>query len=448
MVVEGPAVPSLRRKTLANLLRIKRNKTSSMTRSATRKIIKFVSAFFQSPFFGPKKTIIFTKHVNNKRVGTGGASLVFEPNEHSDKYLQNCSHNFTICAHFCYDDTCYGHDGGHIIGHGGGWSAPGYSLLIYNEGLRVQVQNKIILPFVRDFPINVRTWHQILMAMRKVNNVYEMSLVLDGQVLQDMVQVPFQVPTVPCLIGGNKAADNSNEHQFKFKGYICNVKMFDIFTTDYAACTWSTQASDPHLMVHVPMTFEYYKQGKITDTKNNVLATIANMKSASRMVPLFVDSNMQMQLASTMAANMATMYNDEMSSDLTLQLQTADCMVEFKVHRVIIAARSPYFKQLLYTSKMKEVQENTIVLQLQTSSDALRHVLKYMYSDACNDLNESNAVEILILADLFQLDALHKYVEVFLVNQLNHDNANDLLQVATAANATLLQKVCKYALHK
>ncbi|KAJ5077427.1 hypothetical protein M0811_05950 [Anaeramoeba ignava] len=65
--------------------------------------------------------------------------------------------------------------------------------------------------------------------------------------------------------------------------------------------------------------------------------------------------------------------------------------------------KSQYFKSL-FKSKMKEYQENKLILQ-DVSSSILSPILNYLYSGKI-EINSENAIEILIFSSKYLIDEL------------------------------------------
>ncbi|CAL8103889.1 unnamed protein product [Calicophoron daubneyi] len=110
------------------------------------------------------------------------------------------------------------------------------------------------------------------------------------------------------------------------------------------------------------------------------------------------------------AESIANLYGDERFSDLTLVVQG----VHFKVHRVILAARSEYFRALLYGGL---AESSRSVIQLNDiSSAAFKHVLHYIYTGRLNVRRLKTMLDVLGLAHQYDFRSL----ESALSNHLTH----------------------------
>lgn len=76
----------------------------------------------------------------------------------------------------------------------------------------------------------------------------------------------------------------------------------------------------------------------------------------------------------TVLNNIESLYRSGKNSDITLKMEGS----EFKAHKTILAAQSPYFEAMLFGS-FRESSENEIELK-EISATTFEVVLKYMYT--------------------------------------------------------------------
>ncbi|KAJ5070667.1 pep-cterm sorting domain-containing protein [Anaeramoeba ignava] len=103
----------------------------------------------------------------------------------------------------------------------------------------------------------------------------------------------------------------------------------------------------------------------------------------------------------------------------------------FKTHKSILSSRSQYFKSL-FKSKMKEYQENRLILK-DFSSFALSSILNYFYSGKI-EINLENAVEILIFSSKYFIDELIQISLKFIKNNLQIETIVDVLKLSESMN--------------
>lgn len=118
-------------------------------------------------------------------------------------------------------------------------------------------------------------------------------------------------------------------------------------------------------------------------------------------------------------------------SDLTLVVKNR----EMKVHKSVLAARSPVFKLMLST-EMKEKLESRITLP-DVSVEAANSFVKFLYTAEVTATECSR--DLLSLAALYQIDDLKRPCERMLITQLNGENAMENLFIANLHNCTELK---------
>ncbi|KAJ5070837.1 pep-cterm sorting domain-containing protein [Anaeramoeba ignava] len=107
----------------------------------------------------------------------------------------------------------------------------------------------------------------------------------------------------------------------------------------------------------------------------------------------------------------------------------------FKTHKSILSSRSQYFKSL-FNSKMKEYQENKLILK-DVSSSILFPILKYLYSGKI-EINLENAIQILIFSSKYLIDELIEISSNFIKNNLQFETIIDVLKLSERMNLNQL----------
>ena len=92
---------------------------------------------------------------------------------------------------------------------------------------------------------------------------------------------------------------------------------------------------------------------------------------------------------------------------------------EFKAHRNVLSAASPFFSKLLQ-SEMKEKEEGVIRFA-EISKSILSDVLEFIYTGSC-EINEKNARDLIIAADYLLLESLKIITGRFLKKQMSTYN--------------------------
>lgn len=112
-------------------------------------------------------------------------------------------------------------------------------------------------------------------------------------------------------------------------------------------------------------------------------------------------------------------------SDLTIKINNA----EFKVHKWVLAARSPKLKVMLM-SNMKEAINNELIIENQSEEFAglFGHMLAWIYTEKW-DFPESivSMIELLCLTDEYMLSDLQAVCEKEVIKRLSHENVTQIL---------------------
>ncbi|KAJ5077936.1 pep-cterm sorting domain-containing protein [Anaeramoeba ignava] len=111
----------------------------------------------------------------------------------------------------------------------------------------------------------------------------------------------------------------------------------------------------------------------------------------------------------------------------------------FKTHKSILSSRSEYFKSL-FRSKMKEFQENKLILK-DVSSSILSSILNYFYSGKI-EINLENAIEILMFSSRYLIDELIIFCSNFIKNNLQIETVVDLLKLSESMDFNQLIDSC------
>ncbi|KAJ5073213.1 pep-cterm sorting domain-containing protein [Anaeramoeba ignava] len=105
--------------------------------------------------------------------------------------------------------------------------------------------------------------------------------------------------------------------------------------------------------------------------------------------------------------------------------------ISFKTHKSILSSRSQYFKSL-FNSKMKEFQENKLILK-DVSTSILFPILNYFYSGKI-EINLENVIEILIFSSKYLIDELIEISLKFIKNNLQIETIIDILKLSELMN--------------
>ncbi len=107
--------------------------------------------------------------------------------------------------------------------------------------------------------------------------------------------------------------------------------------------------------------------------------------------------------------------------------------VTFKCHKLVLAARSDVFRAMFSHETTKEAITSEIEIT-DSSPDAIRQMLKFLYTDECEAM-EDYALELLPLADKYNLLRLRLKCEWWMAENICDDNAADILRLADMHNS-------------
>ena len=100
---------------------------------------------------------------------------------------------------------------------------------------------------------------------------------------------------------------------------------------------------------------------------------------------------------------------------------------EFKAHRNVLSAASPFFSKLLQ-SEMKEKEEGVIRFE-EISKSILSDVLEFIYTGSV-EINEKNARDLIIAADYLLLESLKTISGRFLGKRMSNCNCFSIFYFA------------------
>jgi hypothetical protein len=137
-----------------------------------------------------------------------------------------------------------------------------------------------------------------------------------------------------------------------------------------------------------------------------------------------------------LAKDFERVFKDGQHSDFTIICRTEKECKEIPVHKIILVARSPVFKAML-ESHTEEAKNNKVIYE-DIDYDIMHEMLHYMYSGQSPNL-QSMALDLLAVADRFQLNGLKEMADQVLRTGLAADSVCQNLVYADMHNATDLR---------
>ena len=127
--------------------------------------------------------------------------------------------------------------------------------------------------------------------------------------------------------------------------------------------------------------------------------------------------------SSNVLSGLRTFFRDNIYTDVTVSIQGE----EFRAHRAILAASSPYF-HTLFTSNLGQPNSDVIELQC-TTYNAFKQVIEFVYTGQI-EVNGENLEEILEAACLFQIVSIQNACETYLKSEIDSGNCIGIRYIA------------------
>jgi len=133
-----------------------------------------------------------------------------------------------------------------------------------------------------------------------------------------------------------------------------------------------------------------------------------------------------------LASDFGKLYEDSSSSDVTV-LAGGEV---FKAHKAVLIARSSVFAAM-FSTDMLEKQKNTLEIQ-DFEAEIVKGMLEHVYKGKTEVVAE-RAPELLQVAEKYDLAGLKEDAEFAAADELNLENAAELLVLADIHNAAYLK---------
>ncbi|KHN80456.1 BTB/POZ domain-containing protein 9 [Toxocara canis] len=149
-------------------------------------------------------------------------------------------------------------------------------------------------------------------------------------------------------------------------------------------------------------------------------------------------ANGEIQHVIYLAENIGSLYNSTDCSDVMLKVEG----VIFPAHRVVLAARSEYFRALLFNG-MRETRDSEVEL-VDTPVNGFRMLLKYIYTGklSLSSLKEELVLDILGLAHKYGFSELELSISEYFKAILNVRNMCTIYDAAHLYSLRSLSEVC------
>ena len=124
-------------------------------------------------------------------------------------------------------------------------------------------------------------------------------------------------------------------------------------------------------------------------------------------------------------------------SDLTLVVNGKK---EYRVHRLILASNSDFFKKLLFND-FKESFSGRVEIGFADPDDVFGDVLRFLYTGKIN-ISKQNAVALLATADHYLIESLKSVSLTYITELIHRDNALEVLTQAIRYQVSDVMDIC------
>ncbi|KAI6196690.1 hypothetical protein M3Y94_01138500 [Aphelenchoides besseyi] len=213
----------------------------------------------------------------------------------------------------------------------------------------------------------------------------------------------------------------TNNPKFKAKFHVFNSKDEEVPTTIYAGTQqlngYFEYVQRDILLAHINSDDELRVQVQITTFTETVITT---GNSADRIAPEIKPDNV--------AQDLEKAYNDERFADFKIFCGEGPDQRVLNVHKVVLAARSPYFAAL-FAPHTKESKENKLELP-DVDYEVFSILIFFLYGRSPSIRSASIALDILALSDRFQMTSLKDLASRFLRTKMRCENVCKALVTA------------------
>lgn len=142
-----------------------------------------------------------------------------------------------------------------------------------------------------------------------------------------------------------------------------------------------------------------------------------------------------------LSSDLETLLADKRSSDVTFKVQRE----KFYLHRSVLGSRTPVFAAM-FLHNMKEKSSGCVVVD-DCEADVFRLFIRYVYTGRLEGICTDNVVDLITIADKYQLYELVKGCSSFMRTNLCVDTFFDVISIAFTLNdSSLLSRTTEFFL--
>ncbi|XP_055356180.1 BTB/POZ domain-containing protein 1-like [Paramacrobiotus metropolitanus] len=125
-------------------------------------------------------------------------------------------------------------------------------------------------------------------------------------------------------------------------------------------------------------------------------------------------------------------------SDVSFEVNTPDGPVKIPGHRIILSLASSSFEQLF----TEDAAADGIVRIKDVGLEAFRNILRFLYTESCSQLSETNMVDTLLGARKYQLGNLVTVCQAYIRDHVTGENAISFVNQLSACGEAELAAIC------
>ncbi|KAG7346391.1 galactose oxidase [Nitzschia inconspicua] len=226
-----------------------------------------------------------------------------------------------------------------------------------------------------------------------------------------------------CVMHSNKL--------FMYGGYSGSQRLGDMFAYDFETNHWSevdcSSGDSPggrsSLIAQVHENNLYIFAGYNGQT-------VLNDMYKCRLRPIGIPSP-------SLLNDFRRLINDPETADVCFLVEGR----EVHAHKAILAARSQYFRAMLFNGHMRESSNNSLVEIRDVSHPVFCKVLEYLYTDTVCDATLEVGIHLMVASELFMLDRLKSICEDLIRGEISTENVISILVASHQHNALGLKEI-------
>nr|XP_021000273.1 speckle-type POZ protein B-like [Parasteatoda tepidariorum] len=145
-------------------------------------------------------------------------------------------------------------------------------------------------------------------------------------------------------------------------------------------------------------------------------------------------NSMMLSNVLTMRDDLVKMFADLEHSDVELRAEN----MSLPAHKFLLSARSPVFRAMFHHQDMLENESNVVEIS-DVDPKTLKSFLEFLYTGSVDIIDDESALELLIIADKYQVLSLMDTCSKFALSALSLENACQILYLSDLLNLKLLR---------